>query len=68
LEKSREAGKTARELVESGRPERNVTQFAARSGLFAIKMKMSGRNGQDLLGFGEFPDEIDHRRSTNRRR
>lgn len=58
----------ARKLVESRCPERNVTQFAAGTGFLAIEMQMCGRNGKNLGGYWQFPDEIEHRRSTNRRR
>src|SRR5580700_5493474 len=66
LEKARKASKPAGELLERRRAERNVAEFAARAGLFAVKMKMSRRNGQHLSRFRHFPNEIDHRGDPDR--
>jgi len=55
-------------MLERGRAQRHMAEFPAGPGLLAVKMKMGRRNGEYARGFGDFPDEVDHRRGSDHSR
>jgi hypothetical protein len=60
MEEGREFRKAEGEAFGGGGAEGDVPEFTAGAGGFSVKMEVGVGDSEDLRGFGEFPDEIEH--------
>ena len=66
VEEGGEFGEAEGEAFGGGGAERDVAEFAAGAGGLAVKMEVGVGDGEDLRGFGEVTDEIEHGTVTGR--
>ena len=60
VEEGGEFGEAEGEAFGGSGAEGDVAEFAAGARGFAVEMEVGVGDGEDLRGFGEFPDEIEH--------